>query len=52
MLTLVFIEWAVQPGKTHKTKTLRINDDNERLQRCITFLRIRPSLSHVDLLDL
>lgn len=30
--TLLLIVCAVQLGKTHKTKTLTINEDNERLQ--------------------
>ena len=32
MLTLLFIVFAEHPEKTHKIKTLKINDDNERLQ--------------------
>lgn len=31
-LTLFLIAWALQHGITHKTKTLTINEDNERFK--------------------
>jgi len=31
MLTLLLIVFAEHPENTHKTKTLTINEDNERL---------------------
>ena len=41
MLTLLLIVFVEHPEKTHKIKTLKIKDDNERLQLCCTmFLSI------------
>ena len=41
MLTLLLIVFAEHHENTHKTKTLTINEDNERLQLCYTiFLSI------------
>ncbi len=48
--TLLLIVFAEHPENTHKTKTLTINEDNERLQWCTLILRdsvIDPSIEEL-----